>query len=72
MTYAIVDTENSDVLATYSSRAEAERHLIAYVDAHPDHNHEVGIRPYADGRPAGPFESAAQLLGARLAQQHLV
>jgi hypothetical protein len=72
MTYAMVYAENGDIIGTYGSREEAIRELEFFIDRHPGVQDEVGLRPYQSGRPAGAYESAVDLLGDRMTQQHLI
>lgn len=72
MIYAMVNAEHGDIIATYQSRGEAESKLAAYVEQHPETQDDMGIRPYANGVPAGDFASAVDVLGDRIAQSHLV
>jgi hypothetical protein len=69
--FAVVHTENWDVIRTYKSRSEAVEHLAAIVDEEPRLSEDVGIRPFDNGRPAGDFEPASEVLGERLTQHHL-
>ena len=72
MVFAVVYAENGDVVATYDSRADAERDLAAFVGRDPGLQHEIGLRPYEGGRPVGAFAPASEVLADRLPQQHLV
>ncbi len=69
--YAMVYEDTGDVVGTYPSRVLAEDSLAEFIAKHPHVQDEVGLRPYAQGRPAGDYESALDVLGDRLAQQHL-
>lgn len=72
MIYAMLYAETGDIVGTYESREGAIADLIAFVREHPQLQDEVGLRPYADGRPAGDFQSASELIGEdALAQPHL-
>jgi hypothetical protein len=72
MTYAMVYAENGDIIGTYGSRDEAVRKLAAFVGEHRDVQDDVGLRPYENGRPAGPYEPAVEVLGDHVAQRPLV
>ena len=72
MMHAIVYAEDGNVVGRYPTRDEAERKLAEFCAAHPDIEDEVGLRTYSEGRPAGAFEPADQVLGESLAQRHLV
>lgn len=72
MTYAMVYAENGDVIGTYGSRDEAVRKLAAFVSEHREVQDEVGLRPYENGRPAGVYEPAVEVLGDHVAQRPLV
>jgi hypothetical protein len=71
MVYAVIHAENADVLATYSAWEDAVEAITGYVSRNPGSEDEIGIRPYAKGRPAGKFESASTVLGDRVPQQHI-
>jgi len=72
MTCAMLYAETGDIVGTYDSRKRAMADLVAFVREHPELQDEVGLRPYDDGRPAGDFESASQLVGEdALVQPHL-
>ena len=72
MAFAVVYADSGDVVATYETRADAERDLAAFVAANPSLQDNIGLRPYENGRSAGAFEPAAEVLAGRLPQQHLV
>lgn len=72
MVYAMLYAENGDVVGTYESYAAALDDLAAFVNEHPGLQDEVGLRPYENGRPAGEFEPASDLVSDRIAQGHLV
>jgi len=72
MNYAMVYAENGDVIGTYASRSDAVRKLAAFVSEHPSVQDEIGLRPYEDGRPAGPYEPAVELLRDQVSRRHLV
>jgi hypothetical protein len=72
MTYAMVYAENGDIIGTYGSRDEAVRKLAAFVTKHREIQDEVGLRPYENGRPAGAYEPAVEVLGDHVAQRPLV
>jgi hypothetical protein len=72
MTYAMLYAENADIIGTYKSMDEAMAELAQFVSDHPDLQDDVGLRPYAGGRPVAEFRSATDLLGNRLAQQQFV
>jgi len=72
MTYAMVYAENGDIIGTYGSRDEAVRKLAAFVSAHREVQDEVGLRPYENGRPAGEYEPAVEILRDHVAQRPLV
>jgi hypothetical protein len=72
MVWAVVFIENADIVATYDSRAAAEGTLAKYIGAHPHMVDDVGLRPYEDGRPAGEWEPASDVLADQIAQQQLV
>jgi hypothetical protein len=72
MIYAMLYAENGDIVGTYDSRERAMADLVAFVREHPELQDEIGLRPYDEGRPAGDFESAAELVGEdALVQPHL-
>jgi len=71
MTYAMVYAENGDVVGFYGSREDAIDKLTAFVELHPEFQDEIGLRPYDGGRPAGPYESAVEVLGDHMTHQHL-
>lgn len=71
MVYAMLYAENADIVGTYDSRDAALADLATFANQHPELQDEIGLRPYQDGRPVGEFESAMELLGGQLAQQHL-
>lgn len=71
MKYAVIYSENADVVGMYDSLAEATHVLERLVAARPGIEDEVGLRPYEAGRPAGAFKTAAVFLGDRIPQQHL-
>jgi hypothetical protein len=71
MTYAMVYAENGDVVGTYASREDAVERLAAFIDLHPEVQDDIGLRPYEQGLPAGPYESAVDVLGDRVSHQHL-
>lgn len=72
MVFAVVYADDASVVATYASEEEATRKLSEFVAANPTLQDEVGLRPYEDGRPAGPWTSASEVLGDKIAQPHLV
>jgi hypothetical protein len=72
MTYAMVYAENGDIVGTYASEDEAVHKLAAFVNEHPDLQDEIGLRPYKQGRPAGDFRPASEVLADTIRQQHLV
>ena len=72
MTHAMVYAENGDIIGTYGSRDEAVRKLAAFVGEHRDVQDEVGLRPYENGRPAGAYEPAVEILRDHVAQRPLV
>jgi hypothetical protein len=72
MTYAMVYAENGEIIGTYGSRDEAVRKLAAFVSEHREVQDEVGLRPYVNGRPAGAYEPALEILGDHVAQRPLV
>jgi hypothetical protein len=72
MTYAMVYAENGDIIGTYASRGDAVQKLAAFVSEHPSIQDEVGLRPYENGRPAGPYEPAIEALGENVSRRHLV
>ena len=72
MTFAMLYAEDSSIVGTYESRDEALRALVAFVNAHPHLQDEIGIRQYESGRPAGEFEPASQVVGDALTQPHLL
>jgi hypothetical protein len=69
--FALLHADNSDIVGAYSSRDEALAELASFVAEHPELQDDVGLRPYEDGRPAGNFQSATDLLSGRLAQPPL-
>lgn len=71
MTYAMIYVENGDIVGTYPSRDDAVRQLGVFVGLHPEVQDEVGLRRYEGGRPVGAYESAAEVLGDRMAHPHL-
>ena len=73
MTYAMLYAEDASVVGTYASRDLAMRALLAFVRDHPEVQDEIGLRPYHDGRPAGDFRSASELVGEdALTRPHLL
>ena len=72
MTYALICAENGDIIGTCASRADAIRWLAVSVQLHPEIQDEIGLRPYESGRPAGAYESAIEVLGDRMTDQHLI
>jgi len=71
MVYAMLYAENSDICGVYESRDAALADLLAAVTSEPELRDELGLRPLENGRPAGPFQSASELLAGRLDQQQL-
>jgi hypothetical protein len=71
MTYAMVYDENGDVVGMYPSREDAVERLAAFIELHPEIQDDIGLRPYERGLPAGPYESAVDVLGDRVIHQHL-
>lgn len=69
MTYAVIYADNADIHGTYATRADAVRVLREIVGHKPELADEVGLRPYSDGRPAGPFEAASDVLRDTIGQQ---
>jgi hypothetical protein len=69
--FAVIHAEGADVVATYESAEEASDKLAEFVAAHPTMQDEIGLRQYEDGRPAGAWMSAAEVLQAQIAQPHL-
>ena len=73
MTYAMLYAETGDIVGMYDSREQAMTDLAAFVRDHPELQDEIGLRPYDDGKPAGEFASATELVGeGALAQPHLL
>lgn len=72
MAYAVIYADNADIHGTYATRDEAIQALRGIVGQKPDLADDVGIRPYAEGRPAGAFEAASAVLRDSIAQQQLV
>jgi hypothetical protein len=62
MVYALVYAENADIVATYDSYEAALTELAAFVEHDPYLQDEIGLRPYEDGRPAGDWTPASQLV----------
>ena len=72
MTYVMLYAETGDIVGTYDSRERAMADLVAFVRDHPELQDDIGLRPYDEGRPAGAFASASELVGEdALAQPHL-
>ena len=71
MVYAMLYVENADIVGVYESRDAALADLLAAVMSEPELRDELGLRPLEDGRAAGPFQSASELLADRLDQQQL-
>jgi hypothetical protein len=69
--FALLYADNSDIVGTYTSREAALADLASFVEKHPEMQDDIGLRPYEDGRPAGEFHSATELLSGRLAQAPL-
>jgi hypothetical protein len=71
MVYAMLYADTADIVGTYESREAALADLATMVAERPDLRDDLGLRPLADGRPAGEFQSASELLGEQIAQQQL-
>ena len=71
MVYAMLDGENSDTVGVYECRDAALADLLAAVTSEPELRDQLGLRPLENDRPAGPFQSASELLAGRLDQQQL-
>lgn len=61
MVYAMLYAENVDMVGTYGSFETAARDIAEFAAANPDLQHEIGLRPYLEGRPAGRFLSAREV-----------
>jgi hypothetical protein len=72
MTYAMLYAEDSSVVGTYETRDDALRALVSFVHQHPKLQDDIGLRPYENGRPAGDFQPASELVGDVIAQPHLL
>jgi hypothetical protein len=55
----------------YASREEAIERLAEFIEIHPEIQDDIGLRPDERGLPAGPYEAAVDVLGSRVAHQHL-
>jgi hypothetical protein len=64
--------ENADIVGTYESLESAAHDLAEFVNAHPELEHEIGLRAYVDGAPVGDFMPARDVIADRIAQQHLI
>jgi hypothetical protein len=69
MVYAMLYAENVDVVGTYDSFQTAARDLAEFAAANPDLQHEIGLRPYLAGVPAGRFIPLREVL-AHAAARH--
>lgn len=72
MSYAMVYAGNGDIIGMYTSREDALRQLGVFIDRNPEVQDEVGLRLYENGRPAGAYEGAVDVLGQRVTHQHLI
>lgn len=63
MTYAVLYSENADLIADYGSRDEAERALVKICEDDPGAAGRIGLMTLDDdGMPVGDFEPAEKLL----------
>jgi hypothetical protein len=71
MPYAMLYIDTADVVGMYDSRDAALLDLAAMLAQRPDLRDELGLLRYENGRPAGTFEPAGELLADQLPQQQL-
>lgn len=60
MTFAVIHTQNGDLIADFDSHDEAVDALREYVVEHPSVSDQVGLMEFDDGgRPVGEFVPAS-------------